>query len=201
MHLYWRGNQQACHFCKSLLTMGDIRQYRPVLRVMAVSSCHDEAFDWAIKKATSHWGELLVTSNRFDFSETNYYAKSMGNHLKKQLLAFSELIQQDLIVDSKIESNDWEQEFKSLKSWEQERPINLDPGYLTEAKLVLATTKDRDHRIYMRKGIFAEITLFFQGNHWQSSRWTYPDYKRPDVHEFFDTCRNLLRERYAKGQY
>lgn len=181
--------------------MGEIKQYRPVLRVMAVSSCHDEAFDWAIEKAASQWGRLLLQSERFDFSETRYYAKSMGENLQKQLLAFEELIQQDLIVESKLESNQWEDEFRSLKSWDQERPINLDPGYLTEAKLVLATTKDRDHRIYLRQGIFAEITLFFQGNRWQGSRWTYPDYKRSDFHEFFDQCRQLLRERYANDAF
>lgn len=178
--------------------MGEIRKYRPVLRVMAVSSRHDDAFTWAIEKATQNWGKLLVQSDRFDFSETSYYTKTMGDNLQKQLLAFEELVQQDLIVESKLDSNKWEEEFSSLRSWQEKRPINLDPGYLTEAKLVLATTKDRDHRIYLREGIFAEITLFFQGNHWQSSRWTYPDYRRSDFHRFFDNCRELLRDRYAR---
>jgi hypothetical protein len=178
--------------------MGEVREHRPVVRVMAVSSRHDEAFDWALEKASKHWGPTLLTSERFDFSETSYYTKTMGDGLKKQLLAFEELIQQDLVVDSKLESNDWENEFNALRTWEESRPINLDPGYLTEAKLVLATTKDRDHRLYMSRGIFAEVTLFFQGNRWQSSRWTYPDYKRDDFHTFFDQCRLLLRDRYAE---
>lgn len=177
--------------------MGNVREYRPVLRVMAVSSRHDEAFTWTIDKAVEQWGSVEVASERFDFSETGYYTKTMGLGLQKQLLAFSDLIQQDEVVESKHQSNDWEDEFKSSRQWEEERPINLDPGYLTEAKLVLATTKDRDHRIYLSRGIFAEVTLFYQGNHWQSSRWTYPDYQRADFHEFFDRCRDRLRKRYA----
>ncbi|QEG24558.1 DUF4416 family protein [Mariniblastus fucicola] len=178
--------------------MGEIREFRPVLRVMAVSSRHDEAFDWTIEKAVQHWGPLEIASPPFDFSETGYYQKTMGEGLKKQLLAFTDLIPQDEVVESKLDSNQWEEEFKSLRFWDEPRPINLDPGYITEAKLVLATTKDRDHRIYLRKGIFAEVTLFYQDLRWQSSRWTYPDYERDDFHVFFDQCRDWLRDRYAE---
>lgn len=121
----------------------------------------------------------------------------MGEGLEKQLLAFSSLIGQEEIVESKIESNQWEDEFLQLDDWDVERPINLDPGYITEAKLVLATTKDRDHRVFLRDGVFAEVTLFYQGNRWQGSRWTYPDYRREDFHAFFDQCRNYLRNVYA----
>lgn len=177
--------------------MGDVREFRPVLRVMAVSSRHESAFSWAIEKATQHWGPLALQSDVFDFSETSYYTRTMGEGLQKQLLAFADLIPQDEVVESKLQSNGWESEFLESGTWEEQRPINLDPGYLTEAKLVLATTKDRDHRIFLRKGIFAEVTLFFQGNRWQNSRWTYADYKRADFHEFFDRCREYLRNRYA----
>ena len=114
---------------------------------MAVSSRNDSAFDWALEKAVKQWGPVEFASPRFDFSETGFYTKTMGEGLQKQLLAFTELIQQDLVVDSKLQSNIWEDEFKALQSWPEPRPINLDPDYLTEAKLVLATTKDRDHRI------------------------------------------------------
>lgn len=177
--------------------MAEIREFRPVLRVLAISSRHTQAFDWAAAKASEHWGPVEFASERFDFSETGFYTKTMGEDLQKQLLAFSELIPQDQIVESKHESNAWEDEFKALQTWEESRPINLDPGYLTEAKLVLATTKDRDHRIFLSRGIFAEVTLFYQGLRWQSSRWTYPDYKREDVHQFFERCRVWLRDRYA----
>lgn len=178
--------------------MAELRKFRPVLRVMAVSSRHSEAFDWAIEKATQHWGPLAFSSARFDFSETGYYTKSMGEGLQKQLLAFSTLIGQEEIVESKIDSNRWEDEFLNSAKWEVERPINLDPGYITEAKLVLATTKDRDHRVFLRDGVFAEVTLFYQGNRWQGSRWTYPDYRREDFHAFFDQCREYLRDIYAE---
>ena len=64
---------------------------------------------------------------------------------------------------------------------------------LAYAKLVLASTKDRDHRIYLDRGIFAENTLFFRSGQWQIRPWTYPDYQQADYHQFLMECRDLLR--------
>ncbi|MEX2025857.1 MAG: DUF4416 family protein, partial [Pirellulaceae bacterium] len=97
----------------------------------------------------------------------------------------------------------WEDEYRRQVAHPESRPLNIDPGYLTEAKLVLASTKDRDHRIYLSQGIFAEVTLHFQQAKWQTRPWTYPDYQRADYHEFFSRCRDFLRQSYrdsARGQ-
>jgi hypothetical protein len=72
------------------------------------------------------------------------------------------------------------------------RPLNLDPGYITPAKLLLASTKDHAHRIYLAEGIYAEITLMFRQRRWQPTEWTYPDYRRDDYQEFFSQCREWL---------
>ena len=84
-----------------------------------------------------------------------------------------------------------EREFQTVSST-CSRPLNLDPGYITQAKLVLATTKDRDHRIYLRDGIFAEITLNYTAKRWVHHRWSYPDYRTGEVAEFALACRNRL---------
>jgi hypothetical protein len=77
----------------------------------------------------------------------------------------------------------------------ESRPLNLDPGYLTEAKLVLASTKDRDHRVYLDRGIYAEVTLHYQrGRGWQPRPWTYPDYRSEPYLQFFTRCRQYLRK-------
>ena len=180
-----------------LETMGEVLYRRPVLRMMAISSCHESAFAWAKEQATASWGPICLESPRFDFSETKFYTRTMGAGLLKQLVAFESLIDQHDVVTSKLESNQWEAQFKAKHDFEQPRPINLDPGYVTEAKLVLATTKDRDHRIFIKDGIFAEVTLFYQFHKWHGSRWTYPDYLREDVTTFMSQCRDLLREKYS----
>jgi hypothetical protein len=70
--------------------------------------------------------------------------------------------------------------------------VNIDPGYITPAKLVLASTKDHAHRIYLRDGIFAEVTLVYRQRKWQPLEWTYPDYRRDDYQQFFTECREWL---------
>ena len=65
------------------------------------------------------------------------------------------------------------------------RPLNLDPGYLSLAKLVLASTKDHSHRIYLGQGIYAEITLYYSQQRWQARPWTFADYRRDDYQQFF----------------
>ena len=122
----------------------------------------------------------------------------MGIDLKKQLLAFTPLMDPEELPNTKLLSNDWEREFAKIAAGSIPRPINIDPGYLTEAKLVLATTKDRDHRIYLGKGIYAEITLFYHQRQWRTSRWTYPDYQQPSYFDFFSQCRDFLRQQFAK---
>ena len=172
--------------------MGEIRAVKPALLIAAISSRYPAAIDWACARARDDWGEVRLASPTFDFRETRYYEPTMGADLKKRLVAFGR-IDPGRLADTKIASNSWEDEYRSGHAHPEPRPLNIDPGYLTEAKLVLATTKDRDHRIYLRDGIFAEVTLYYHGGQWRGSRWTYPDYQRPDYQAFLDECRQYVR--------
>jgi Domain of unknown function (DUF4416) len=93
----------------------------------------------------------------------------------------------------KHQTNAWEAEYAQTSEHLEERPLNLDPGYTTQAKLVLATTKDRDHRIYLRDGMFAEVTLTYVGKQWTHHRWSYPSYRTQEVAAFATACRQSLR--------
>ena len=178
--------------------MGSINRHRPVLLVAAVTSQYSEAFEWGQEQASSEWGPIFQVSPQYEFSETSYYEKSMGAGLKKQFWVFDQLMDPGQLPVTKIFSNHLEEIYAASQSWDVERPINIDPGYITEAKLVLATTKDRDHRIYLSQGIYAEVTLFFNQGQWKSRPWTYPDYQREDFQQFFSECRTELRNRYRE---
>ena len=141
--------------------MGQIRECRPALLIMAVFSRYEAALDWSQTRAEQNWSPLALASDVFDFDDTPYYEKTMGPALKKRLLAFEQLTNPGQLAEIKLATNDWEEFYARENSWPESRPLNLDPGYITEAKLVLATTKDRDHRIYLGSGIFAEVTLFY----------------------------------------
>jgi hypothetical protein len=172
--------------------MGDINDPAPVLLIVAASSRYAAAIDWARETSDSQFGPVVLASEAFDFTETDYYAATMGTNLKKQFFAFERLIDAAALADIKRQTNGWEAQYAASGQHSEPRPINLDPGYITPAKLVLASTKDHAHRIYLRDGIFAEVTLSYRGRRWQPHEWTYPDYRRDDYQTFFARCRARL---------
>jgi hypothetical protein len=172
--------------------MGRISAPAPALLLVASSSHHVEALDWARERSTDQFGPVALVSDAFDFTETEYYTATMGVDLKKQFFAFEQLIDAAALADIKRQTNQWETEYAALGRHAEARPLNLDPGYITPAKLVLASTKDHAHRIYLRDGIFAEVTLAYRAGRWQPLEWTYPDYRRDEYQSFFTRCRELL---------
>jgi hypothetical protein len=172
--------------------MGDIHDPAPVLLIIAVVSRHTATLDWASERAASQFGAVALKSDAFDFTETDYYTATMGEGLKKQFLAFETIIDPGALAAIKRQTNAWEQEYAELQRHSEPRPLNLDPGYITGAKLILASTKDHAHRIYLAEGIYAEMTLMYRQRRWQPLEWTYPDYRRDDFQEFFTACREWL---------
>ena len=168
------------------------------LPIVAAFSRHREALEWAKRRIQETWGPITLSSDAFDFTETDYYEPTMGPGLKKIFWALEQLRDPAELVQWKLASGDWEAEYTRLGGHSEPRALNLDPGYITEAKLVLASTKDHAHRIYLSQGIFAEVTLYFKCGAWQHRDWTFPDYQRSDYQEFFLRCRDYLRSRLRK---
>ena len=118
----------------------------------------------------------------------------MGSPLLKTFWAFERPADAGELAPWKQQTNAWELDFARSREGDVVRPLNLDPGYLTLGKLVLASTKDHAHRIYLQAGIYAEVTLGYRNRRWHNWEWTYPDYRRQDVQAFFDACRDYLRK-------
>jgi hypothetical protein len=175
------------------VAMGATHPPSRVLLLIAASSRYDDALAWGLRRAERDFGPASAVSDAFDFTETNYYAAEMGEGLKKQFWAFEQTIDPGRLAAIKLATNQWEAEYAAAALHPQPRPLNLDPGYITLAKLVLASTKDHAHRIYLADGIYAEVTLAYRGGAWQPHDWTYPDYRRADFQTFFTRCRDLLR--------
>jgi hypothetical protein len=179
--------------------MGAITQPSPVLLILAAFSRHGAAFDWARAQAEAAWGPVALESQRFPFDATDYYEASMGPGISKVFYAFERLIDPERLAELKLLTNAWEADYAGKGGHAETRPLNLDPGYLTPAKLVLASTKDHAHRMYLSRGIYAEVTLFYKHRQWQAREWTFPDYQRADYQQFFSQCREYLRARMSQG--
>ena len=175
--------------------MGEIRKKQLVLPFVAAFGSEQRAVDHGLEMLSGVFGEPIFVSQFFRFDEfTDYYEPSMGRVLYKQLWAFRNLWNPENLADLKIATNGFEDEYarRQQGAGSVERPLNLDPGYIDLGKLVLASTKDHSHRIYLRDGIFAEVTLIYTQKTWQKLPWTYPDYQSPDYHEFLNKSRNHL---------
>jgi hypothetical protein len=172
--------------------MAEPISHPPALLLLAAFSRYRDALHWARDRAADTWGPAALESEPFDFTETNYYAATMGTGLRKMFFAFDGPLDPGELADVKLRTNDWEKQYAAEASHPEPRPLNLDPGYLTLAKLVLASTKDHAHRIYLGRGIYAEITLSFRAHRWQAHELTYADYRREDYQRFFSACREHL---------
>jgi hypothetical protein len=171
------------------------RPVSPALLVVAAFSRHAQALSWGREQLEATYGPVALAGEPFLFHHTGYYEASMGPGLHKQLLAFERLIAPDRLPDVKRHAIALEAELAASGQYAEERPLNLDPGYLVLGKFLLATTKDQAHRVYLRDGIFAEVTLRYHAGAWQPWPWTYADYREPCVHEFLLRARDFYRQR------
>jgi hypothetical protein len=175
--------------------MAEPRPPVPVLLVVAVFSRHARAAAWAREHVEAAFGPVALTSPVYDFTQTRYYEPTMGPGLRKQFLAFERLVAADCLADVKQRTNALEQEQACAGLYPEPRPLNLDPGVLSLGKFLLATTKDQAHRVYLRNGIFAEVTLRYHAGAFEPWPWTYADYRQPLVLAFLEEAREFYRRR------
>jgi hypothetical protein len=175
--------------------MADPSTPPPALLVVAAFSRHDEALSWARQRLEEQFGPIALASLPFSFHHTAYYEPTMGAGLRKQLWGFEKLVNQGELADIKLRTNQLEDELARGGAFPEQRPLNLDPGLLTLGKFSLATTKDQAHRIYLRDGIFAEVTLRFHAGSYEPWTWTYADYREPEVLKALGEFRDYYRRR------
>lgn len=136
------------------------------------------------------FGPTDWTSPPLLFTRTKYYAREMGWPLHRRFVSFRDLLRPDLLVEVKMKTNSLEARYLR----DGKRRINIDPGYLSLERCVLATGKNYTHRIYLSSGIYADLTLLFRRGGFIPLPWTYPDYADPATLSLF----NSIREKYKR---
>ncbi len=161
---------------------------RDVKLLMSLFSCEKALIDGVMEQLSDKYGEIDWAGPEVFFDRTRYYEKEMGWPLHRRFVTFKDLVPPEMLVDIKLETNRIEASFMNGKK----RRINIDPGYICLERLVLATGKNYIHRIYLGKGIYADLTLVFKRGGFVPLDWTYPDYGAPEMIESF----NMIRSRY-----
>ena len=171
--------------------MGQISKPKPVNLIAGVLTSIPDLLEKIDKTLEKYFGLIDLRSDVLPFTFTDYYNEEMSKGILRQFYSFEKLIMPDEIAPIKVQTNHIEESITTSKKYPVKRPINIDPGYLNESRLILASTKDFSHRIYLRHGIYAEVTLNYRGGRYESFPWTFPDYKSSGYHKFLLKAREL----------
>jgi hypothetical protein len=170
--------------------MGIITEPHPVKLFVGMLSSDISLIEQFTVTLKNIFGPVDLESPVLPWEHTTYYEKEMGAGLKRQFIFFKRLIRPEEISGIKLTTIDLEKKFLNENSG---RKINLDPGYLDTAKLVLVSTKDFSHRIYLDKGIYGEVTLLYSGKTYQSLPYTFPDFKTEEYLNLFQKAREIFK--------
>jgi hypothetical protein len=175
--------------------MGLIKEHPPVKLISAITYCSGIDLVAVITELEKLLGTHVdARSGIFNFSKfTSYYEIEMGNQLRKCFITFTDLINPEKLPEIKVKTNELEEKYTVDKN----RQVNIDPGYITQAKLVLVTTKNYSHRIYLGLGIFGDVHMQYSKKSYHPQPWTYPDYQNDKNVTFFNTVRQKYLEQLA----
>jgi hypothetical protein len=168
--------------------VSDPKEAEDVKLIVSLFSPEEKILERVILDLQAMYGPSDWVSPPLFFDRTRYYEKEMGWPLHRRFLSFKPLIRPEAIVDIKLKTN----EVENNHLQQGKRRVNIDPGYIALERLVLATGKNYTHRIYLAKGIYADLTLVFHQGSFQTLAWTYRDYADPVVIGYF----NEMREHY-----
>lgn len=164
--------------------MAEAVPFKPVKLICGIIASQEDIFREARQKLTADWGSIDEESLIYPFEFTDYYEKQMGKGLKRQFFSFRKLIQPEMLSRIKLRTNRIEEEIME-KAGTSRRAVNIDPGYITTAALIMATAKDFAHRVPLEAGIYAHLEFLFGKKEIRLLDWTYPDFRTDGVQSFF----------------
>jgi len=136
------------------------------------------------------FSDVDVESQQFDFDFTTYYNAEMGSPLYRRFITFDRLITPDRLPDVKAITN----RIEDVNAVDGKRVVNLDPGYLSDANVIIATTKNHYHRVPLAHGIYAHMEYVLKKKKLEPLEWTYPDFRSPQYMAFFEQLIPIYRQ-------
>jgi Domain of unknown function (DUF4416) len=169
--------------------MGTPKEPKPVKYFAALLTAELELLTAAEPDLCAFLGEIDDRSGILPWNVSRFYEAEMGAGLLRRFLSFDPLLSPETLADIKLAAQNVEARYLRERGQGAARRINVDPGYVEAGKVVLASTKNASHRIYLRAGIFAEASLLYFDGAFHDCAYTYPDYRWPEAVQFFIACR------------
>ena len=173
---------------------------KPVKLIVGILAADHKCVYTAADALADKFGSVDLTSDIWPFDNTDYYSDQTGPNILRQFISIERLIDPGKLAKIKLKTNKLEQKLVKKLALPLPRPVNLDPGIIEPSKVVLATTKNYSHRIYIGGKMFAEVTLIFDKGRWCPLDHTYPDYRQQCYFDFFEKVRSQLLEQLKKDQ-
>ncbi len=174
--------------------MWQVNNPDPVRLIVGILGANEGCMPLTIARLEGEFGKADLVSEVWAFTQTSYYRDQAGENILRQFVSFEKLIDPGRLADIKHITNAMEINFADELELGLPRPVNIDPGIIEPSKLVLASTKNFAHRIYIGKGIYAEVTLAYVRGVWQGYPFTFPDFKEDRYHGFLSRVRERLGE-------
>ncbi len=174
--------------------MWDIQQPSPVKLIVGILAADVACLEAAHRDVVASFGKSDLISPVYPFDMTQYYQDQAGDNILRQFICIEKLINPGCLAQIKHTANRIEQQLAASLATRFPRPVNLDPGYLEPSKLVLASTKNFAHRIFIGDGMWAEVTLTYNKGQWQVYPYTFPDFKSGRYNAFLSEARLRLAE-------
>lgn len=172
--------------------MGAEKEFKKVKLFSGVIYFNCDIYTKTREKLEEIFSTVDLESKEFNFSFTTYYNKEMGSPLYRRFISFEKLISPEDLPDIKILTNKTETE----TSIDGKRLVNLDPGYLSDANVIIATTKNYYHRVPLTKGIYAHMEYVIKKKRLNPLEWTYPDFKTPQYMDFFERLIPIYKQNF-----
>jgi len=199
--------------------MWELKEPKPVKLIVGILAANEDALGAAAEAVGKETGKIDLKSEVWPFTQTDYYENELGTNALRQFVSIEKLIDPGKLSEIKHKTNKMEQElaeeigraklgkppaelganqYGKIIIKQLPRPVNLDPGFIEPSKLILASTKNFSHRIYIGNKMYAEVTLMYEKGNWRHLEWTFPDYRQQKYHEFFNKVRSRLMEQLKK---
>lgn len=174
--------------------MGTLTEPKPVKLFVALLASSEDLFGPVETRLAALFGTLETASPVRTWEMTDYYAEEMGKGLRRKFVSLAPLASPEKLPEIKLAARNVEAEYRSTGGERRGRRVNADPGYLDLGKVVLASTKNAPHRLYLRAGVYGEVTLLYRNGAFHPLDYTYADYRWPETLAFFAD----LRARYLR---
>jgi hypothetical protein len=174
--------------------MWELRDPQPVKLIIGILAANETALAATVKAISKSFGVIDLASDVWPFTQTDYYKDELGPNALRQFVTLEKLIDPGKLAQIKHDTNSLEQQLADSLKLSLPRPVNLDPGFIEPSKLVLASTKNFSHRIYIGNKMFAEVTLMYEKGSWRHFEYTFPDYRQSCYQNFLTKVRCRLME-------